>query len=303
MEDPNAKVEEKEDSRLRPAITQLKENEGFATSIERMKRMAEACEKATRYQDGADIMVQIFKYRFKVGKKKPKAELGEISNVPEQAERDMLSNHFKNLVGDLRQAYRTITNDDINDKDDKNVLLDHIKAVMIDKSEKLIELIKTNLFENMTPKDFGNHLKDIQNADNDTKKWIEDKIFYLKMCGDYHRYIAEITKNDERNDDDKKSAKEMYSAAMVAAKAQLQETNPTRLGLALNWSVCCYELLEDKKTAKEVAKGAFDNAIQKLDTLNDNSYKDSTLIMQLLRDNLTIWTGESGDNQQEDQED
>lgn len=33
---------------------------------------------------------------------------------------------------------------------------------------------------------------------------------------------------------------------------------------------------------------AFDDAIAKLDSLNTESYKDSTLIMQLLRDNLTV---------------
>jgi len=33
---------------------------------------------------------------------------------------------------------------------------------------------------------------------------------------------------------------------------------------------------------------AFDDAIAELDTLNEDSYKDSTLIMQLLRDNLTV---------------
>jgi len=34
---------------------------------------------------------------------------------------------------------------------------------------------------------------------------------------------------------------------------------------------------------------AFDDAIAELDTLNEDSYKDSTLIMQLLRDNLTVF--------------
>ena len=37
---------------------------------------------------------------------------------------------------------------------------------------------------------------------------------------------------------------------------------------------------------------AFDDAIAELDTLNEESYKDSTLIMQLLRDNLTLWTSD-----------
>ena len=38
---------------------------------------------------------------------------------------------------------------------------------------------------------------------------------------------------------------------------------------------------------------AFDEAIAELDTLNEDSYKDSTLIMQLLRDNLTLWTSDA----------
>lgn len=41
-----------------------------------------------------------------------------------------------------------------------------------------------------------------------------------------------------------------------------------------------------------LAKAAFDDAITELDTLSEDSYKDSTLIMQLLRDNLTLWTSD-----------
>ena len=43
------------------------------------------------------------------------------------------------------------------------------------------------------------------------------------------------------------------------------------------------------------AKAAFDNAIAELDMLGEDAYKDATLIMQLLRDNLTLWTSGEDD--------
>jgi len=87
-------------------------------------------------------------------------------------------------------------------------------------------------------------------------------------------------------------AAEFYKNAMQIAEVQLQPTHPIRLGLALNYSVCFYEILKDKKAACDLAKSAFDQAISRLDKLDEASYKDSTLIMQLLRDNLTLWTSD-----------
>ena len=40
----------------------------------------------------------------------------------------------------------------------------------------------------------------------------------------------------------------------------------------------------------------FDDAIAELDSLSEESYRDSTLIMQLLRDNLTLWTSSDGND-------
>lgn len=84
-----------------------------------------------------------------------------------------------------------------------------------------------------------------------------------------------------------------YDAAVEIAKDNLAATCPIRLGLFLNFSVFHYEINDDPKKACNIAKEAFDNAISDLDSLSEDSYKDSTLIMQLLRDNLTLWTSDT----------
>ncbi len=78
--------------------------------------------------------------------------------------------------------------------------------------------------------------------------------------------------------------------ATDVAQTDLTPTHPIRLGLALNFSVFYYEILNSPDRACHLAKQAFDDAIAELDSLSEESYRDSTLIMQLLRDNLTLWT-------------
>lgn len=78
--------------------------------------------------------------------------------------------------------------------------------------------------------------------------------------------------------------------ATDVAQGELLPTHPIRLGLALNFSVFYYEILNSPDRACHLAKQAFDDAIAELDSLSEESYRDSTLIMQLLRDNLTLWT-------------
>ena len=90
-----------------------------------------------------------------------------------------------------------------------------------------------------------------------------------------------------------------YQQASQIANKDLPPTHPIRLGLALNFSVFYYEILNSPDRACHIAKQAFDDAIAELDTLSEESYKDSTLIMQLLRDNLTLWTSDNADNNHE----
>merc|ERR1712028_105883 len=103
--------------------------------------------------------------------------------------------------------------------------------------------------------------------------------------------VVEVYVNGAKKATYKEAAKKAYSEAQSKAEA-LPSTNPIRLGLALNFSVFHYEICDQKQEANNLAKTAFDTAIDHLDTLGDDEYKDSTLIMQLLKDNLTLWSSD-----------
>ena len=111
------------------------------------------------------------------------------------------------------------------------------------------------------------------------------------MKGDYYRYLAEF-QTDPKRGNTCENALEAYKEASGVANAELPPTHPIRLGLALNFSVFYYEIMNSPDRACQLAKQSFDDAIAELDTLSEESYKDSTLIMQLLRDNLTLWTSD-----------
>lgn len=117
----------------------------------------------------------------------------------------------------------------------------------------------------------------------------ESKVFFYKMKGDYFRYIAEFADVEARKVPTG-LAEAAYQEAIELAESELQPTHPIRLGLALNFSVFHYEILNDPPKACDMAKKAFDLAIAELDSVSEESYKDSTLIMHLLRDNLTLWS-------------
>lgn len=121
----------------------------------------------------------------------------------------------------------------------------------------------------------------------------ESKIGLLKMKGDYLRSLAESSSSSSpKKQIVVEASDQAYSEALEAAKDKMQPDHPLRLELALNYSTFCRETLQAPEKASMVAKEAFDDAISQLDTLSDESYKESTLVMQQLRDNLTEWTEE-----------
>ena len=117
--------------------------------------------------------------------------------------------------------------------------------------------------------------------------------------GDYYRYMSEILPDGDRRKESALNSLSAYKEAVEIAKAEggLSPVHPIRLGLALNFSVFYYEILNSPKEAKTLAQQAFEEAVKELSGMDEteSAYKDSTLILQLLRDNLTLWNSDEQD--------
>jgi 14-3-3 protein epsilon len=232
---------------------------------------AKLAEQAERYDEMAEKMDEVGK-------------LGQLS----VEERNLLSVAYKNAVGSRRAAWRIISSVEQKETSKGNAenaayvkeYREKVEAELDKICNTILSLLGTNLIPGV---------KDSNS---------ESTVFYQKMKADYHRYIAEYV-TGEKKTNAANDADAAYGAAHAEAEKGLAVTHPIRLGLALNYSVFKYEVKEEPDKACEMARKAFEDAIAELDNVAEDSYKDSTLIMQLLRDNLTLWTSDQaeGDNQ------
>lgn len=224
---------------------------------------AKLAEQAERYDEMVDAMKKV-------------AKLDSELTIEE---RNLLSVGYKNVVGTRRASWRILSS--IEQKEEAKGNDKHAKWIR-DYRQKVESELSDICNDIMIVID--EHLIPSSNAG-------ESSVFYYKMKGDYYRYLAEFKSGNERKEAAEESLK-AYQAASSTAEADLSPTHPIRLGLALNFSVFYYEIMNSPERACHLAKQAFDEAISELDTLSEESYKDSTLIMQLLRDNLTLWTSD-----------
>ena len=193
-------------------------------------------------------------------------------------ERNLLSVAYKNSIGSRRTAWRALSSIEKKEeqKGSKNIgILKSYKAKIGSELDKfcneILNLIDTQLIPNASS--------------------AESQVFYFKMKGDYYRYISEYTSGAD-HDKAGDNAHTAYTAATEKAEKDLKTTHPIKLGLALNYSVFHYEVKNDPSKACQLAKQAFDDAIADIDQIDEDQYKDATTIMQLIRDNLTLWTTE-----------
>jgi 14-3-3 protein epsilon len=209
----------------------------------------------------------------------------ELDPKLKREERNILSAGYKNIISDKRASWR---------------LLNSMEKKESKKNSPQVENIKT--VKNSVEKDLTNIIDEVETI---IDKYlipnaidIENKVYYLKLKGDYFRYKCEFAIGKEFTEACTKAEKIYEEANELANKIPI--SNSTRLGLALNYSVFFYEIKGLKEEACKIAKNAFDEAMKYLDVLEKSKPKDTILIIQLLKENLILWSNEMNDNDEEE---
>lgn len=200
----------------------------------------------------------------------------KLNKELESSERDRLSVAYKNLIGPRRNAWRIITSiehqEKNNEKSESKNPIANLKGQLELEIRAICEDLLMLLDKHLIPGASGG----------------EAKVFYYKLKGDYLRYYTEITPEEKH----KLAALEAYQQASDHASASLTPTHPSRLGLALNFSVFYYEIMKDHQKGFQLGRQAYDEAISELETLDDGNYREANTIVRLLRDNLNLWAVE-----------
>ena len=243
----------------------------MSEDYEKLISLARITEQAERHEETIKYMEKIIE-----GKK-------EDLTIEE---RNILSSAYKSCVSSRRNAWRSIYGVEVKERTNNSKflkLVEDLKATiekeLFDLCDRVLKLIDDYL---------------LKRASSD-----ESKVFYLKMKGDYYRYLAEFTTGEKNIEVANNSMNSYKQADELATK--LPCTNPIKLGLALNFSVFYYEVKNDPKMACKIANDndpkmackiandAFDLAIHQLENIEDEQYKDSTTILQLLKENIDMW--------------
>ena len=200
-------------------------------------------------------------------------------------ERNILSAGYKNIISDKRASWRLLNS--MEKKEEKKN----------SPQTANIRLVKNNIEKELN--DICNEIQIIidkylvPNASDS-----ETKVFFLKLKGDYYRYKCEFATGKEFDDACSKAEK-VYKEAYDIANKDIPISSSTRLGLALNYSVFFYEIKGLKEEACNIAKNAFDESLKVLDDLEKSKPKNTILIIQLLKENLILWSNEM--NEEEDE--
>ena len=225
-------------------------------------------EKAERYPE----MITFIKEMIKLNPKLNKEEC------------DILSTGYKNMITDKRNNWRILN----------SMLRKELKEDKKSKNIKNIEEIKYHVESEIKA-----ICKDLQNLIDEylipKVDQFENEVCFYTLKADYFRYLCEITKGSEFEENIKKS-EEFYKKAYNIALKNLPVNNCTRVGLGLNYAIFLYEIKEDKKAGFGISKSTFDECMRFVDDLERPKYKDTLMIIQLIKENIIFWSSEMNDD-------
>lgn len=198
-------------------------------------------------------------------------------------ERNILSAGYKNVISNKRASWRLLNSMEKKEEKKNTPQLGYLKEVKSNIENEMIKICTE------IQKVIDTYL--LPNA-----KDSETKVFFLKLKGDYYRYHSEFALGSDF-DTATNQAEKAYKEAYEIATKDIPISNSTRLGLALNYSVFYYEIKNLKDEACSIAKNAFDEAMKVLDELEKVKAKDTLLIIQLLKENLILWSNEMSEEE------
>ncbi|KAF4716340.1 hypothetical protein FOZ62_031298 [Perkinsus olseni] len=189
-------------------------------------------------------------------------------------ERALFSAAFKNAVGARRQAWRALTMLEQKEKLRGETVEKSIKAYRAVIEEE-IRILCYKILDLLTKGTCCSPLPYTQRPCSEVlplATGAESKVFLHKLHGDYCRYLTEFEPGAPQGKHAQlaEDAHDSYKLASDIALNDLPPTNPVRLGLALNFSVFYYEVLNSPERACLLAKAAFDDAISAMDNLEDD---------------------------------
>lgn len=220
---------------------------------EELLYLAIICEQAEKYHDMAEAMTQIV----------------HLNPVLTELERNIFSVAYKNIIGAIRSSIRIIMS--IEDKETEQNNLQNLVRIQKYRA-KLEDELRQNCYRFIDI--IEKYL--IPNAQDPV-----DKVFYFKLQGDYWRYLAEIETFEARKNAIQRSQSGYDSAFMFGD--YLRPVHPIRIGLALNFSVFCCELLSAPEKAQNIILKTYEDIQEHLPTATEQELVDLEPLLRLIQ--------------------
>lgn len=199
-------------------------------------------------------------------------------------ERNLLTRPYKALINERRDSLRVISASIEKENSDTSIIIEKLRSLQTKISTELsnictefLELIDSKLIQNATD--------------------LDSKVFFLQIKADMYRYLCESGDIKNKADNIEK-ATESYNQAINLCLENFTKNHPTSLRIHLNYSVFLFEILNKKEEALSLLEVIFSDCMketQEQKKLTEGQQSESRMLLQLIRDNLTIWQKEDSE--------